>query len=741
MAFDNLDFRHCSYIYNEGNVAEGDTTLVTSVTKDIGNGEESCIKFVLTPMNTIFNPDVLITEQLEVYFQFLETGIATHTVEAGTDPLSKVPVEYRQGLFRLPRYADNAETIVVYKAERSGQVEELFLSVAQITNLEITERTDGSPIMSYSDAGSAPEAITLTFPAPTITDEYTVKRLTHSKTDFVTYQPSSKLTANLMNFQKEQEMFLLQEILWTIEMDMVTFTDLSGLGSVITSDGDGTIPPEFIDISIHHCNDVGAGGDGGRAVLYKPDASPPTDPPDPNRWQETSVVDLLSINDLSNVNTGVPVESDVLTWSGTVWEAQSIDAATESCGAKEASTLEFCSGIHDDILISDIFTSGDTFGIHASNNVLLTSAGVAAVELSRLKEITYTAGDPINGFLLNWNNSTTTWEPVDPLTITGAGSEGPAGGDTFKFTYNDTTSSGGIGTGQIRFNSTTLSAIEEAYVDLDSADTTGNALAGWLDSFNDSDSTIKGRLKVFKKGSATNFFVADISGVNENDSGFRTISFDSISSSLGSFTTPLADEVWVTFSMSGSKGDTGEQGDNGGPGDQGAQGVGFDTTGATVAVAGDDLQFTFPMTDPSDSSTSNHLVTLSDWDDTVNVNAGRILSNEVSDYGQYTYTVCLGEFIDPGSCLGGVTSAVKNGIELSNAGTADDADRTLQGIVYDVPDSVPGGEDERVWGKDYVTGNTIKLLPVPINTGVWMKQVAGVWYFSVQNVIQIKGCG
>ena len=323
MAFDNTNFRQCSFNYNNGNTDDSEVAI-TKVTKDIGNGSEDCIKIDLTKVNTVFKENVSITQQIEIFFQ-------AETMLDGTDILGTYPVDQRQSLFRLPQLT--ATNAVVYIAEQSGDdsIYYAYISIAQVTGLQKTTKPDGSTLDNY---GGTPT--TLTFPAPETTSEYTIKRLTHSVTDFVTYQPGGQLTSNLLNFQKGQEMFLIQELLWTIEMDMVTFSDLSGKGSIVTTDSDNNIPVDQINLSIHELKDVDNTTGAARVVIYKNSPS--------ENFGERSVDNLLNIEDVIDVSiTTTPAANDVLAYqTGTGnWEPKSVSAIADGCSAKLAATLNF----------------------------------------------------------------------------------------------------------------------------------------------------------------------------------------------------------------------------------------------------------------------------------------------------------------------------------------------------------------------------------------------------------------
>ena len=93
MAFDNTNFRQCSFNYNNGNTDDSGVAI-TEATKDIGNGSETCIKIDLTKVNTVFKENVSVTQQIEVFFQPVTMNDGT------TDILGTYPVDQRQGLFR-----------------------------------------------------------------------------------------------------------------------------------------------------------------------------------------------------------------------------------------------------------------------------------------------------------------------------------------------------------------------------------------------------------------------------------------------------------------------------------------------------------------------------------------------------------------------------------------------------------------------------------------------------------------
>ena len=713
MAFDNTNFRQCSFNYNNGNTDDSGVAI-TEATKDIGNGSETCIKIDLTKVNTVFKENVSVTQQIEVFFQPVTMNDGT------TDILGTYPVDQRQGLFRLPQVtADNS---IVYIAEQSGDdsIYYAYISVAKVTGLQKTTKPDGSTLDNYSGT-----ATTLIFPAPTTSSEYTIKRLTHSVTDFVTYQPGGQLTSNLLNFQKGQEMFLIQELLWTIEMDMVTFTDLSGKGSIVTTGSDGNIPVDQINLSIHELNDVDNTTGAARVVIYKNSPS--------ENFGERSVNNLLNVEDIIDVNiTTTPANNDVLAYQTATgkWVTNSVSAIADGCSAKLAATLNFCSGANTSINIDDIIIAGNTFDSTRSTK-LMTESGLTEVPLVTLKNVSESG--IANGYLLKYQSSDSSYVPVDPATL---GIAGDAGGDTFKFSFDTGTAVGSIGTGELRLNNATFASVTEVFTDTVSS--TSVTLADWYSSFNpsnndtgDTPATTTDLIKIFKKDAPQNFLLLKVTGL-ATDGSSHTLTVTHILSN-GSFSD--ADNVFMTHvpsglvGLKGSKGDVGDQGPQGEPG---ADAPTIDSAAVAPSNANQDLTFTWTR---SDASTFDAV--LSNWNAIVDTALYYVISSTVTGYGKYNYVL---NTASDGSGTAKSTTTNAAEIEDTTGGIGIDTDRTFQGIVYGTPQAVmPAGEDEKVYGVNKVSNDLYKLLPIPAGTRVLLKTTDNV--FCVQNVIELKACG
>ena len=464
----------------------------------------------------------------------------------------------------------------------------MYIDTNVVKGLHKTTRTDGSVILGYppavpeGDATLEGSPVTdLYYPQPTTSDEFTIKRLTHSITDFVTYQAGGQLTSNILNFQKEQEMYLIQELLWTIEMDMLTFSDLSGLGSIVTAGNDGTIDPEQIRLSLYQLTDTqSAEGANSHVVLYKDQVG--------DDWTERQKNNLLAYNDL----TDVTINSDTLTGGHVVfydstsgWINGTINDAADSCTEKSASVLKMC---------ADSVSSNRTVGLNGiiinngsntfdvtSDTTLVTSSGLAKVPLTTLSNVTVPS--PSTNDVLYWSGST--WANIAVGSLT-SGILGPAGGDTFFFDldYNDTSApaSGEIILLQSGGSAATTWA-SVAEIQVNTTDKDSAAISSWLDSLDDGSSAIGGNIKIFNKAAPEQYGIFNLTSVT-GTSSTRSLSVTHVSSN----TNPSADmEVYLTMSYKGDQGDrgpAGTDGTDGQDGSQGLQGIGFAETGATCQL-------------------------------------------------------------------------------------------------------------------------------------------------------------
>jgi hypothetical protein len=172
--------------------------------------------------------------------------------------------------------------------------------------------------------------------------------------------------------------------------------------------------------------------------------------------------------------------------------------------------------------------------------------------------------------------------PTGPTGVAGTtgstgatGPDGAFGGATFLYNYVSTvTADQDPGNGNIHFNSATLSSASVLYiddVDLDSTD-----IHQFLQTIDDSTSTIKGHFKVSKQGNPEVFALYAINSLVDDATHFN-VNCTYLSGS-GSFSN--GDDVFLTFARTGDKGDQGVAGNTGATGQTGAVGA----TGQTGAV-------------------------------------------------------------------------------------------------------------------------------------------------------------
>lgn len=102
------------------------------------------------------------------------------------------------------------------------------------------------------------------------------------------------------------------------------------------------------------------------------------------------------------------------------------------------------------------------------------------------------------------------------------------------FTFDSSTTDADPGAGDFRFNHATPASATAVY--FDNVDADGSTVTSWLDSFDDSTSTVKGYLTVRQSGSATTFNLYSVSGSVTDGTGYRKVTITSIASGGGSFT-------------------------------------------------------------------------------------------------------------------------------------------------------------------------------------------------------------
>lgn len=152
------------------------------------------------------------------------------------------------------------------------------------------------------------------------------------------------------------------------------------------------------------------------------------------------------------------------------------------------------------------------------------------------------------------------------------GVDGADGG--VKYTYLTDTASSDPGSGKLKFDSATLSAITALRISETDGD--ANGVAGLLASLDDSSSTVRATVTMVKAGAPSNILVFQITGSLTDNGAWDGCTVAFVASS-GSFSNN--DVVRLFFSRTGDKGDTGATGATG------SSGTGFShsTVGTTAA--------------------------------------------------------------------------------------------------------------------------------------------------------------
>lgn len=117
-----------------------------------------------------------------------------------------------------------------------------------------------------------------------------------------------------------------------------------------------------------------------------------------------------------------------------------------------------------------------------------------------------------------------------------------------QFTFDSSTADSDPGSGNWRFNNATLSSVTAAYID--NADSDGNTITGWLDSFDDTNDTSRRGVIEFRDVSAPSTFAKyQVTGSVVDGTGYRKLTLSHLASA-GAFSGRAA----VTFAPAGNKG-------------------------------------------------------------------------------------------------------------------------------------------------------------------------------------------
>lgn len=188
------------------------------------------------------------------------------------------------------------------------------------------------------------------------------------------------------------------------------------------------------------------------------------------------------------------------------------------------------------------------------------------------------SADDEPGVGINW---TEYWDVLAAKGDTGAtgatGDTGPAGADgadgadgaagaagadgatpSIRQTYSTTTADADPGSGIFRLNNTTIASATAAY--LDNNEIGGSAISAWLDTFDDSDSTVKGHLVIMGVTTLTHFAIFEVSGSVVDGTGYRKLTLTHVASNGTAGAWTNGNVFAITFYRAGDKGDTGAAG-------------------------------------------------------------------------------------------------------------------------------------------------------------------------------------
>jgi hypothetical protein len=144
-------------------------------------------------------------------------------------------------------------------------------------------------------------------------------------------------------------------------------------------------------------------------------------------------------------------------------------------------------------------------------------------------------------------------------TLGSQGTVGSFGGATFDYTFLTSTTNADPGTGNLRFNASPTTATA---MYIDASDDAATDLSTFLNTIDDSTSTIKGHFRVSQKLDTSVFKLYTISSLTDN-TGWFTVNCSYVS---GNGTLSNSDDVLITFARTGDVGAQGTQGTTGAQG-------------------------------------------------------------------------------------------------------------------------------------------------------------------------------
>jgi hypothetical protein len=134
-----------------------------------------------------------------------------------------------------------------------------------------------------------------------------------------------------------------------------------------------------------------------------------------------------------------------------------------------------------------------------------------------------------------------------------SGYSGIYGGISSLYLFDTATTDSDPGSGKLKFNNATLSSVTTMYIDI--VDNNGTTVTGWLDSWDDVVSPIRGTLEISKQSDITNYVNFNVTGAVVSGANYRKITLTYISSNGATFA--ASDKLLITFAIAGASGYSG----------------------------------------------------------------------------------------------------------------------------------------------------------------------------------------
>lgn len=123
------------------------------------------------------------------------------------------------------------------------------------------------------------------------------------------------------------------------------------------------------------------------------------------------------------------------------------------------------------------------------------------------------------------------------------------------YNFDSATTDADPGSGNLRLDNATLASVTTIY--LDNLEANAADVSAFIDTWDDSGSTVKGTVKISKVGAPSNYAIYSVTGSVTDGAGYRKVAVTHVGSN-GSFA--AADPISVEFVRTGDKGDSGDVG-------------------------------------------------------------------------------------------------------------------------------------------------------------------------------------